>query len=166
MAHGTWMVAALLAAGQVAAAEPELQGHSVEAEGVAEARQLARVRGTRYSIPGTPAQVVGRAQSCLARRESGAGVVSVDGAAGRIVAVSRMPYGGDASPGTVKGRLTLEADAGGFALSLSQLGVLRGADSDGNDVFAPLLVRDEATWRPALVALVSVEQALVDCMFD
>jgi len=161
------MLATLLAVSPVVSAdELSFQGHVIEAEAVAGARQIARVRGTRYSIPGEPAQVVGKAQACLARRDSGAGVVSVDAAGGRLVAVSRMAYG-DAAARTVKGRMTLEASAGGFAVVLSNLGVLQGVTADsGEEVFAPLVVGDEAAWQPALAALVRVEQSLVDCMFS
>jgi hypothetical protein len=166
MAYGQWMWVALLAGSpMVSADDVTFPGHAIEAETVAGARHVSRVLGTRYSIPGAPAQVVAKAQACLARRDSGAGVVSVDAAAGRLVAVSRMAYG-DGGSRTVKGRLTLEASAGGFAIVLSHLGRLQAvAAGTEEETFAPLALGDEATWQRALAALVGVEQALVDCMF-
>ncbi len=167
MSYRNWMLAALLMVSSAAMAEETaFQGHAIEAEGVADARQVLRVRGTRYAIPGTPAQIVGKAQLCLARKDSRAGIVSVDPAGGRLAAVSRVEYRDEPSLRLVKGRLTVEAGDGGFSVVLSNLGILQGNPGEAVDeVFSPLLLRADSRWEPALAALIGVEQALVDCMF-
>ena len=167
MAYSNGLLAVLLAASPVLADEMEFQGHVIEAQGVADARLALRVRGLRYAIPGSPEQVVGKAQACLTRRDSGAGVVSVDAAGGRLIAVSRVEYRSDPLPGTIKGRLVVEAAGGGFSVVLSNLGVMQGPTADGADeVFAPLLLRGDSGWEAALSAVIGVKQALVDCMFS
>lgn len=166
MAYAKWMLLALLATSPVLADQTEFQGHAIEAEGVADARQVLRVRGTRYAIPGTPAQIVGKAQLCLARKDSGAGVVSVDAAAGRLAAISRVEYRDVPSNRLVKGRLTVEAGEGSFSVVLGNLGILQGVPGEtADEVFSPLSLRPGSGWEPALAALIGVEQALVDCMF-
>ncbi|RZA20790.1 MAG: hypothetical protein EOP93_05080 [Lysobacteraceae bacterium] len=168
MAYGNWMVAALLAGSPEALADvTQFQRHAVEVEDSAGARQVLRVSGTRYSIPGTPAQIVGKARSCVSRRDSGAGVVSVDLAGGRLVAVSRVEYRHGASTRIVKGRLLVEAGAGDFSVVLSNLGLLDDSAGDAVDeVFVPLRMDADAAWEPALAAVIQVEQALLDCMFS
>lgn len=159
-------VAALLAAAPALADEAPFQGHAIEAEGVADARQVVRVRGTRYAIPGTPAQIVGKAQLCLSRRDSGVGIVSVDPAAGRLAAVGRVAYRDEPALRLVKGRLTVEAEAGNFSVVLGNLGILQGNPGErADEVFTPLHLDAGSAWQPALTAMIAVEQALVDCMF-
>lgn len=159
MARGRWILAALLAASPVMAAQTEFQGHAMETDGGA----VLRVQGKRYAIPGTPAQVVVRAQACLSRGDSGAGVVSSKPQEGRLVAIGRVPFG---SHGIAKGRLTLEASDGGFSIAVSDLGIAPAASGDHMDlVFAPVLRNAGSDWEPAVAALIGVEEALVGCLF-
>lgn len=166
MTYRNVLVAVLLVAPPALADETQFQGHAIEAEGVGDARQVVRVRGTRYAIPGTPAQIVGKAQLCLSRKESGAGVVSVDAAGGRLAAIARVDYRDEPAQRLAKGRLTVEAGEGGFSVVLGNLGILQATpDANGDEVFAPLRLRTGAGWEPAVTAMIGVEQALVDCMF-
>lgn len=166
MAGGSWLLAGLLAVSPAIAAQTDFQGYAMETDGAADAPRLLRVLGKRYGIPGTPAQVVGRAQACLSRADSGAGVISVDPGGGRLVAIGRVPYRQQALGGVVRGRLTLEARDGGFGVVVSDLAIASDAAADPMDlVFLPLVQDRDAAWEPALAALIGVEEALVRCMF-
>lgn len=167
MAPRDWILTALLASSPVLSGGTEFRGHAVDVANAAGDGQVLRVRGSHYSIPGTAAQIVGKAQLCLSRRDSGAGIVSTDRAGGRLVAVSRVEHGAGPAPGIVKGRLAVEAGEGGFSIVLSDLGTLQDPPGDGRDeVFSPLLMRADSGWEAALDAMIGVEQALLDCMFS
>lgn len=166
MVLGSWLLAALLAGEPAVAGTLQFEGHAVSVEGVADARQVESVRGTRYAIHGTSAQIVGKAQQCLSRKDSQAGIVSVDQAHGRLEAVSRVDYGDVPSQRLVKGRLTVEADTGAFSVVLSNLGIRQAGSADPMDeVFSPLQLRTGSDWELALAAMIEVEQSLVGCMF-
>ncbi len=168
MLYANLILATLLTASPALADATEFQGHTIESDGTAEARQVLRVHGTRYSIPGSPAQIVGKAQQCLSRKDSGAGVVSTDAAAGRLVAISRVQFGQEPLLRTLKGRLTVETGTGQFGIVLSNLGVLQegAGDAGVEEVFSPVLQREGSGWQLALAALIGVERNLVDCMFS
>ena len=167
MAYTNWIWIAFLLAAPTQAADMEFQGYSIEADGPADARQILRVQGKRYAIPGTPVQVVGKAQLCLGRKDSSAGVVSVDAIGGRLAAVSRVNYGVEPSLRIAKGRLAIEASEGKFGVVLGNLGTAQASSDDSVDpVFAPILLRGDSGWEPALTALLGVERKLVDCMFS
>lgn len=165
-ALGLCIALCALLAGPALAAETEFMGHLLETSRTGPAREVIRVNGTRYAIPGTRSQVVARAQACLARHDSGAGIVSVDPAAGEVVAVSRVEFRHQSVPRLVRGRLVLAAHEGGFNIVMTQLAVRDSAPADGRDeVFNPVQMRDDAAWQPALSAVIAVEQRLVSCMF-
>ena len=92
MANTPWFLVAMLASAPALAGSVDFQGHSVEVDATTGARRVLSVRGASYSIPGSTAQAIGKAQSCLARADSGVGVVSVDPSGGRLRAVSRTGY--------------------------------------------------------------------------
>lgn len=162
--HGILLV--LLATAPALADDAQFLGHAIETDGAADARQVLRAKGRRYAIPGMPAQIVRKAQVCLARPDSQAGIVSVDAEGGRLVAISRVEFRDAAGIGLAKGRLALEAGDGAFQVVLGNLGIRQGsADANGDEVFQPLAMRPDSGWEPALAALIGVEQALVDCMF-
>ena len=154
MAYGKWMAAALLAAAPAMAEEIAFQGHALETQGSAAAREVVQVRGTRYAIPGTPSQIVAKAQLCLSTHDSGAGVISTDPAGGRLVAIGRVELR-EPVPRTVKGRLVIAADTGGFGVTLGGVGVAAAASGDGaEEVFLPVIMRDGSGWEDALRALI------------
>lgn len=168
MAYRNLMLAALLTASPALADEMTFQGHALEVDGSGDAAQLLRLRGTRYAIPGTATQIIGRAQLCLSRKDSRAGIVSVDPAGGRLAAVSRVEYQDDSSMHLVRSWLTVEAEEGNFSVVLSKLGLRQEppANADGADeVFSSFQLRNDGVWKPAVTAVIGVEQALVDCMF-
>jgi hypothetical protein len=165
--HAKWMLAAALSVTGAQAGELEFQGHAVELQDHAQAPQVLRVRGTRYAIPGSREQIVAKAQLCLARKDSRSGIVSVDPAGGTLAAVSRVGYGEGAAARMVRGRLLLEADDGGFSVTLGSIGIASGPGGDDVDqAFLPLAVHADSGWKPALGAVIGVEQALIDCLFS
>ena len=166
MAYRHGILLMLLATVPALADDARFPGHAIETDGASDARQVLRARGALYAIPGTPAQIVRKAQICLARPDSGAGIVSVDAEGGRLVAISRMEFRDAGRVGLAKGRLAVEAGEGAFQVVLGNLGIRQGAaDVNGDEVFQPLAMRPDSGWEPALAALIGVEQALVDCMF-
>ncbi|HSD16982.1 MAG TPA: hypothetical protein VLC71_06965 [Thermomonas sp.] len=167
MKYANWMWLAFLLSVPAQAADMDFQGYAIEAEGPASGRQILRVQGKRYAIPGTPAQVVGKAQGCLSQRDSRAGVVSVDADGGRLVAVSRVEYRDGGGAHLARGWLTVDAGDGAFGVALSKIGVLQASSGDAADeVFLPLGLDGGAGWEPALAAVIEVEKSLVDCMFN
>lgn len=169
MMVGNLMLAALLAASTPVASEMMFQGHAIEVEGAGDAARLLRVRGVRYAIPGTPTQIIGKAQACLSRRDSGAGIVSVDPVGGRLAAVSRVEYHDEPSVRLARSWLTVEAGPGNFSVELSKLGIRQGGSTGADateEIFSPFLLRADAVWKPAVAAVIEVEQSLVDCMFN
>ena len=166
MAYRLGILIALLATVPARADDVRFLGHAIELDAAADARQVLRARGTLYAIPGTPAQIVRKAQVCLARPDSHAGIVSVDADGGRLVAISRVEFRDAERIGLAKGRLAVEAGDGAFQVVLGNLGILQGnAGATGDEVFLPLAMRPDSGWEPALTALIGVERALVDCMF-
>jgi hypothetical protein len=166
MIFRNWALLGLLALPPAMADELEFQGHVLDVQGPAHAREVMSVRGTRYAIPGSAEQIVAKAQVCLGRKDSGAGVVSVDPAGGRLVAVGRVAYAHGALPRLVRGRLALEAGEGIFSIALVGLRTAEAGTADVVDpVFAPLLLHPASGWEAALGAVIGVERALVDCMF-
>ena len=162
------MLAALLVASPALANEMKFQGHALEVDGVGGAAQLVRVRGTRYAIPGTSTQVIGKARVCLSGKDGRAGIVSVDPAGGRLEAVTRVEYEEDISVHLARSWLTVEAEEGSFGIVLSRLGIRQQHPGNVNaeaEVFSPFLLRDDGVWKPAVAAVIEVEQSLVDCMF-
>jgi len=160
------MLAALLTAQPAMVADATFQGHAIEVDGASNGRPVLRVSGKRFAIPGSPEQIVDRAQACLSRRHSSAGVVSVDRTGGRLVAVSRVPYHEAPSPRLVKAWLTVQAGQGHFSVVLSKLAVRQGSSGEPmEEVFQPLALDAGFAWEPAVAAVIGVEQALVDCLF-
>ena len=72
MAYANWMWIALRLAMPTLAAEIEFQGYAIETDGPVDARQILRVQGKRYAIPGAPAQVVGKGPSFAWRARTAA----------------------------------------------------------------------------------------------
>lgn len=163
MAYRNWMLAAALVAAPAMAEVVQFRGHALETDGAAEARHVAAMRSARYSIPGSPAQIVGKAQACLARADSGVGIVSVDAAGGRLRAVSRTGYRHDEQARMLRSRWMVEAGEGSLHIAFTDLAEIRGEGAD--EAYAPLPLRPGAGWEEALSAVIGVEQALLDCMY-
>ena len=87
MAYRHGILLMLLATVPALADDARFPGHAIETVGASDARQVLRARGALYAIPGTPAQIVRKAQVCLAGPDSRAGIVSVDAEGGRLVFV-------------------------------------------------------------------------------
>lgn len=166
MPYRSLLLAALFTVPPGMAAETTFQGHAVELDDASAVRQVVRVTGTRYAIPGSPEQIVARAQMCLSRKESMAGVVSVDADAGRLTAVSRVEYRDELAPRLARGWITVEAGEGFFSIALSRIGILQASTGEtADEVFSPLALGGKHAWEPALAAVIAVEQALVKCVF-
>ena len=62
MANTPWFLVAMLASAPALAGSVDFQGHSVEVDATTGARRVLSVRGASYSIPGSTAQAIGKAQ--------------------------------------------------------------------------------------------------------
>ena len=76
------------------------------------ARRVLSVQGAPYSIPGSTVQAIGKAQACLARADSGVGIVSVDPVGGRLRAVSRSHYQQAGQTRLLRSRWAVDAAGG------------------------------------------------------
>ena len=160
MACRYWVLAAMLVAMPAMAEDVAFQGHTVEVDAASQARPILRMRGVKYSIPGSPMQIVGKAEQCVARQPGAITLESADAAGGQLRAESRAEYRQKGRRG-IRARMTVEAGEGNFRVVFSEL-----ATSPADAVtYAPLIQQDGAGWEPALTAMIVVEQALLDCMF-
>ena len=162
MAYRNWLMAASLAAAPALAEVVQFQGHSVEVGGTPGARNVLSMRSEPQPIQGLPGEIVGKAQACLARPDSGMGVISVDPAAGRLQAVGRAGYRQGGQARVVKSRLAVDAGASRVELTFSGVAEVQGEGAE--EAYLPLAVQDGAGWADALAALAGVEQSLLDCM--
>ena len=160
MACRMWMLAGMLVAMPAMAEDVAFQGHTVQVDATREARPILRVGGVKYSIPGSPTQILGKAEQCAALQPGAITGASVDPDNARLVAEGRANYR-QKGQRSVRARLTVEAGAGNFRVVFTEL-----ATSPADAVnFAPLVQQDAAGWESALEALIGVEQGLLDCMF-
>lgn len=160
MACRNWVLAGMLVAMPALAEDVVFEGHTLEVDGSREARPILRMTGTKYSIPGSPSQIVGKAEYCAARQPAAMTVESVDAAAGQLLAESRAEYrqGGRRS---ARAKLAFAAGEGNFRVVFTEL-----ATSPADAIsYTPLVQQDGAGWESALEAVIDVEQALLDCMF-
>ena len=154
------MLAALLVAMPAVAEDVAFEGHALQVDGSREARPILRMSGTRYSIPGSATQILGKAEQCAARQPGAITEASVDAEGGRLLADSRANYR-QKGQRSVRARMAVEAGDGNFRVVFTDL-----ATSPADAVnYAPLVQQDAAGWESALVALIGVEQGLLDCMF-
>ena len=161
MASRGWLLVVAFAAMSVHAEEVGFQGHSVEVDGRQPARPVQRITGTTYSIPGSASQIVGKAEICLSPQKAGTGAIqSVDRDNGVLQAASRAEYRYKGRTNAVVARLNVEAGAGNFRIVFTDLALSRDGAAAG-----PVLQQDGSGWDKSLVAVIGVEQAVLDCMF-
>lgn len=160
MARRNWVLATVLLAMPAIAEEVPFQGHTVQVDASSEARPILGVRGLKYSIPGSAMQILGKAQQCAARQPAAIAGGSLDAEGARLVADSRATYRHKGQR-SVKAKLAVEAGEGNFRIVFTEWAT-SPADAVG---YAPLIQQDGAGWENALVAMIGVEQALLDCMF-
>ncbi|QNN68804.1 hypothetical protein [Thermomonas carbonis] len=160
MANRNWVLAGMLVALPAIAEDVAFEGHTLEVDASREARPIMGMRGTRYSIPGSASQIVGRVQYCAAQQPAAITIESVDAEAGRLVAGSRAAYR-QKGRRSVRARMTVETGEGNFLVVFTDLATA-SADTGG---FAPLIQQDGAGWESALEAVIGIEQPLLDCMF-
>lgn len=163
MAKRGWALVALLAAAPAMAEVVRFQGHSIEVGVTDGARRVLSVQGAPYSIPGSTAQTIGKVQACLARADSGVGIVSVDPAGGRLRAISRSQYQQAGEARLLRSRWAVDATGGSFRITLSDLADIRGTGVD--ESYAPLSIADDSGWQEPLAAVMAVEKSLLDCMY-
>jgi hypothetical protein len=163
MVHRRWMMAALLVATPAIAQSMVYDGHSIDVDGSVGARRMAAVRGASYSIPGSTAQTIGKAQACLARADSGVGVVSVDPVGGLLRAVSRTPYAYAGQQRLVRSRWAVEATGGNFRVTFTDFADIQGEGFD--ESYVPVSLEAGPAWQDALAAVIVVEKSLLDCMY-
>ena len=154
------MLAAVLVAMPAVAEDVAFEGHALQVDGSREARPILRMSGTEYSIPGSATQILGKAVQCVARQPGAITGASVDAEGGRLLADSRADYR-QKGQRSVRARMAVESAEGNFRVVFTELAT-SPADAV-ND--APLVQQDGAGWESAVVALIGVEQAFLDCMF-
>ena len=160
MACRTWMLAGMLVAIPALAEDVVFQGHTMQVDASREARPILGVRGVKYSIPGSATQILGKAEQCAARQPGAITGASVDPDNARLVADSRTNYR-QKGQRSVGARMAVESAEGNFRVVFTELAT---SPVDAvND--APLVQQDGAGWESAVVALIGVEQAFLDCMF-
>ena len=160
MACRSWMLAGMLVAMPAVAEDVTFQGHTVEVDATREARPIVRVGGVKYSIPGSAVQILGKAEQCASRQADAITGASVDPDNARLLADSRANYR-QKGRRSVRATLAVEAGEGNFRVVFTEL-----ATSPVDAVnYAPLVQQDGAGWESALVAMIGVEQGLLDCMF-
>ena len=140
MAYRHGILLMLLATVPALADDARFPGHAIETDGASDARQVLRARRALYAIPGTPAQIVRKAQVCLAGPDSHAGIVSVDAEGGRLVAISRVEFRDAERVGLAKGRLAVEAGEGlrvGFVELAAEAGLVAEEAGLGEGEEAP-----------------------------
>ena len=154
------MLAAMLVAMPAVAEDVVFEGHTLQVDGSSEARPILRMIGTKYSIPGSATQIVGKAEYCAARQPRSITVESVLAESGQLVAGARADYR-HRGRRSVRAKLAFEAGDGNFRVVFTDL-----ATSPADAInFAPLVQQDAAGWESALEAVIGVEQGLLDCMF-
>lgn len=160
MACRTWMLAGMLVAMPAVAEDVAFEGHTLQVDGSREARPILRMSGTKYSIPGSATQIVGKAEQCAARQAGSITVESVLAESGQLLAGTRADYR-QRGQRSVRARMAVEASDGSFRVVFTDL-----ATSPADAIsFAPLVQQDAAGWESALEAVIGVEQGLLDCMF-
>jgi len=154
------MLAAVLVAMPAVAEDVAFEGHALQVDVSREARPILRMSGTRYSIPGSATQILGKAEQCAARQPGAITEASVDAEGGRLLADSRANYR-QKGQRSVRARMAVEAGDGNFRVVFTDL-----ATSPADAVnYAPLVQQDAAGWESALEAVIGVEQGLLECMF-
>ena len=155
------MLLVAMAALPAIAEDVPFQGHVVEVDGRQPARPVQRVTGTVYSIPGSASQIIGKAEICLSPQKAGTGAIqSVDGDNGVLLAAARAEYRYKGRTESVAARLAVEAGDGNFRIVFTDL-----ARSLDGVATGPVLQQDGSGWEKSLVAVIGVEQAVLDCMF-
>ena len=154
MASRSWVLAGMPAMAE----DVVFEGHTLEVDASREARPILGMRGTRYSIPGSVQQIVGKAEQCAARQTGALTVESTDADGGKLLASSRAEYR-QKGRRSVRARMTLEAGEGNFR------GSDRATASAAAGGFAPLIQQDGAGWENAIEAVIGIEQPLLDFMF-
>ena len=154
------MLAGMLVAIPALAEDVVFQGHTMQVDASREARPILGVRGVKYSIPGSATQILGKAEQCAARQPGAITGASVDPDNARLVADSRTNYR-QKGQRSVRAKLAVEAGDGNFRVVFTDLAT---SPADATN-YAPLVQQDAAGWENALVAIIGVEQGLLDCMF-
>lgn len=158
-----WPLVAVVVAGSAMAETVRFNAHSIEVDDAGGGRKVLAMHGSAYSIPGSPAQVIGKAQACLARRDSGVGIISVDAANGRLLGISRTRYRSAGSDHILRSRWNFEAGEGSFSVRYTDLAEVR--EQGATEVYDPLPLLNGGDWEEALAPVVALEQVLLDCMY-
>ena len=154
------MLVGMLVAIPAMAEDVAFQGHTVQVDASREARPIQRLGGVKYSIPGSAMQILGKAEQCAARQPVAIAGASVDQDNARLVADSRANYRQNGQR-ILKARMAVEAGEGNFRVVFTEI-----AASPADAIsYTPLLQQDGPGWEKALVAIIGVEQGLLDCMF-
>lgn len=143
------------------AAEVPFSGRTLEISGDQGDGSIDRMLGAQYNIPGTGADIIGRAQTCAAG-VGGLTVESADPSAGTLVLRASTEFRSGFTTRTIRSRIDLGAADASFQITESEIAVREGA-GDAN-AFGPL-TRASGGWEKGLEALIGLENKLVDCLY-
>ena len=152
---------AVLALAPAFAADVLYSGHTLEIADNQDDGLIQRMLSAQYTLPGTGADIVIRAQTC-AGGVQGLTVESSDPDGGALALRATADYRSGFSGWTVRGRLDFGAADAAFRITASEIAVRQGSGDDA--AFVPL-AKGAAGWEKALDALLGQENKLVDCLY-
>ncbi len=121
---------------------------------------IQRMVGAEYNIPGTAADIIGRAQTCAASVD-GLSLVGASPDSGTLVLRANVDYRSGFSARTIHSRLDFLASDSVFQITETELEVREG----GGDADFTALTQADGSWEKGLDALVGLENKLVDCLY-
>jgi len=155
------IVLAALALGPAFAADEPYNGHTLEIADGQDNGPIQRILSAQYTIPGTAADIVNRAQTCAGGVE-GLTVEASNPEAGALVVRTSAEYRSGFSGWTIRSRMDFGAADAAFRIAASDIAVRQGSGDAA--AFVPLS-KGTSGWEKALEALLDQENRLVDCMY-
>ncbi|QIL21367.1 hypothetical protein [Thermomonas sp. HDW16] len=158
------LIAVALMGAPVLAEDVQFEGHTLEVEpGQGDARNIARILGTRYQINAAAVQIIDKARGCLGN-QSGVAIEAGEPNSGQLVANSQVNYRAGWSTHSVRSRIAVEASDGYFRIVQSDLGVADMGAADARDGDYRVLQQD-GDWEKAASTMIALEQGVIDCLY-
>lgn len=152
---------AALALAPAFAADVPYNGHTLEIADGQDNGPIQRMLSAQYTIPGTGADIINKAQTC-AGGVAGLTVESSAPEAGTLVLRATTDYRSGFSSWTIRSRLDFGAADAAFRIAATEIAVRQGSGDEA--AFAPL-AKGASGWEKGLDALLGVENKLVDCLY-
>lgn len=143
------------------AADVSYNGHTLKVADGQDDGPIQRMFSAQYTIPGTGADIINRAQTCAGGVE-GMTVESSDPDGGLLALRTTTDYRSGFSGWTIRSRMDFSAADAAFRITASEIAVRQGSGDDAT--FAPL-AKGASGWEKGLDALLAQENKLVDCLY-